>query len=141
MVREKESEILILKVAGGGEIVTTRTPTGQFSPIERRRNNPIVPARLQGDLRNVAAYVAFELQESNPNLFSEIDTSDPEGIAEGVWEESLSRLKKSGLKDNDLASVIARRFGARGLTPNQFKQLQEDIKAVIDSFKSSKSRK
>ena len=140
MTRGKELEIL--KVAGGGEIVVTRTPTGQFSPVEIKKDkNPIVPARLQGDLRNVAARVAFELQESNSNLFSEIDTSDPEEIAEGVWEESLSRLKKSGLKDDDLVWVIARRFGARGLTPNQFKQLQEDIKVVIDSFKSSKSRK
>ena len=138
----ERERLVILPVVGGKELIARITPTGQFTPLEAgKRRSSIVPAELQGDLRNVAARVAFELQESTPNLFSEVDTSDPEGIAEGVWEESLSRLKKSGLKDDDLALVIARRFGTRGLTPNQFKQLQEDIRAVIDSFKSSKSRK
>jgi hypothetical protein len=138
----ERERLVILPVVGGKELVARITPTGQFTPLEAgRRRSSVVPAELQGDLRNVAARVAFELQESNPNLFSEIDTSDPDRIAGGVWEESLSRLKKSGLKDDDLVSVIARRFGARGLTPSQFNQLKEDIKAVIDSFKSSKSRK
>ena len=73
MARGKE--LKILEVAGGGEIVATRTPTGQFSSVERRRNkNPIVPARLQGDLRNVAAYVASRLQESDPTRFSGVET-------------------------------------------------------------------
>jgi hypothetical protein len=134
----------ILKVYGGGEILVKKTSSGQFSPIgeiKRVIELPVVPARLKGHLRNVAARVSFELNSMRPDVYSIVETDNPNLIEEGSWLDSLDKiLAVKGVDRRTLPEIIANNFGARNLYPVEREQLVEDIRFVLDELIDS-SRK
>lgn len=135
-------ERLVILDIGSGQIVVARfSESGQFIPVERKNRLPIVPRNLQGDLRNVSARVAFELSQMKPGVYSEIDTGDPDLIAEGSWLDSLDRiLRVKGINKKSLPKIIARSFGATDVDSDNKKQLLEDIASVLDRLVETSSK-
>lgn len=132
MAKRRKDRLSILPVYGGGEVVIRETPSGRFSPFEKENKLLVLSSDLKGDLRNVAARVAFFLQASNPSLFSGIDTSDPSLIGEGSWEDSLSKLRRPGFSGDDLAKLIVRNFEAGVLSPDEKRYLEERVASFLE---------
>lgn len=96
---------------------------------------------MQGDLRNVSARVAFELSQMKPDVYSEIDTGDPDLIAEGGWFDSLNKLLKAkGIGKKNLPELIGRSFSSANLDRNSKKQLLEDVASVLDRLVETSSK-
>lgn len=106
-----------------------------FEPERKTYSLPVIPDRLQGDLRNVAAYIASTLNEENPNIFKEIDTSNPDLISERTPEDSLKiLLSLRGAEIENLSLRIVKDFGAGGMSVNEKLNLAEKVEHLLEKI-------
>lgn len=142
--------LFLLEMAEGGFILARRTKSGQFSPVgrvEKKMPLQFSPEDL-GHLRNIAAWVAFNLREQYPGKIGDIDTSDPHTIAEGRPSDSL-RFIVGRRKDEDricaLVHLLVSEFGV-GITEKDeknflFTAVQKVVEDLANQTYGEKNRK
>lgn len=132
----ERNKLVLLEVYGGGFFLARRTETGQFAPlgVERKIDKPLkLKPEMLGHLRNVAAWVAFELKEQNPSKFGDIAT-DPSSIAEGKPSDSLKVIlgaKRDEEKLTHLSDLLAREFGNPVIDKKDQEILQQSVLSVL----------
>lgn len=131
--------LFLLKVCGNGFVLARRTETGQFAPLgaERKIGKPLeLKPEMIGHLRNVAAWVAFELQLQNPSKFGEVTTFDPSTIAEGKPSDSLRVILGARSKErlNRLSDILVREFGSPGIDKSDQETLHRSVLSVLEKL-------
>lgn len=131
--------MFLLKVCGNGFVLAKRTETGQFAPlgVERKIGGSFkLKPEMLGHLRNVAAWVAFELQLQNPSKFGEVATFDPSTIAEGKPSDSLRVILGARSKErlNRLSDILIREFGSPGIDKSDQETLRRSVLSVLEKL-------
>ncbi len=130
---------MLLQVAGNGFVLARRTETGQFSPVRNMetKNRWQVPSEKMDHLRNVAAWVAFELQGRYSGKIGSIETWNPNAIAEGKPSDSLRVIvgsRRNEAKLETVANTLVGIFGAGGLDKEGRNILLGVVKQVVDDL-------
>ncbi len=131
--------LFLLQIAGGGFVLARRTESGQFSPVgevKKETSLRFSPEYL-GHLRNVAAWVAFELKEQYPNMVGFIETWDPDTIAEGKPSDSLRVLvgdRRVERRLEGISETLFDVFGAKGISNEDKGFLLKAVKQAIDGL-------
>lgn len=117
------------------ESIVNKRATRAFKQERSTFSLPVIPDRLQGDLVNVASFISFSLRQENPNLFAEVDTSNPYLISERTPEDSLRiLLSVRGVDPENLSLRIVKDFSSADLSRTEKLNLAEKVQSLLEEI-------